>query len=126
MIRRLVGNDKRHTPDGTELAVEEGDTIFLHRTRDAQPQSGFLLGPFVAKSDAQQDIEPSAWKHLGDFSWQVKIGWEEPVYSFNVSKYYEESDNQSLELTAYAQHFSEVQDLFLTGKVNDGDIIING
>jgi hypothetical protein len=120
-----VGNDKRHTPDGTKLAVEEGDTIFLHRTREAQPRSGYLLGPFVAESDAQQNIVPYAWNHLGDFSWQVEIGWEEPVYSFNVEKYYEDNDDPSLDLTAYAQHFSEVQGLFLTGKVKDGDIIIN-
>lgn len=108
-----------------KLDVEEGDTVFLHRTRNAEPRSGFLLGPFVAESKAQNRIVPEAWNHLGDFSWQVRIGWNDPVYSFDVEDYYENNETRTVDLSAYAQHFSEVQETFLTGKVKDGSIIIS-
>jgi hypothetical protein len=126
MARRLVGNDKRYTPDGVKLDAREGDIIFLHRTRNAEAKSGFLLGPFTAESDAQQNIIHDAWNHLSAFSWQVEIGWEDPVYSFSVDDYHEDNNNPVVDFSAYSQQFSEIQGSFITGKLKDGDIIISG
>lgn len=126
MARRLVGNDKRYTPDGIKLDVKKGDIIFLHRTRNAEAKSGLIFGPFVAESHAQKNIVRDAWDHLSSFSWQVRVGWEGPVYSLNVEDYYENSNNPVVNLSAYSQQLSEVQGTFMTGKLKDGSVIISG
>lgn len=127
MIRRLFGNHERETPEGDSLAVKENDTLFLHRMMTKQSdRSGYLLGPFIAVSDAQEDINSEAWNHLGSINWQVKIDWVEPVYSLNLDDWMDEEDESSMKVTQYAQKFSEVEGIFFKGELkNEGSLIIN-
>lgn len=126
LIRRLFGNHKKTTQEGEPLDVEENDTLFLHRMMSKESERrGYLLGPFVAASDAQKNINSNAWSHLGSIDWQVEIDWVETVYSLEIDSWLEGSD-PPLEITQYAQHFNDVQGMYLEGQLkNEGDIIID-
>lgn len=125
LIRKLAGSFERETEDGEPLDVEKGDTIFLHRTTGPNEGTGYLLGPFIAASDASEDIVPQAWNHKARFRWQVRFDWEDTVYSLNVGDLYDGSDDPSVRLTADPQVFSEVSGLFLAGQLRDSDPIIS-
>lgn len=117
-LRELFGNPgKRVNETGTKLNVEEGDTIFLHRLKFDGP--GRLDGPFIAASDAGRRLSPRAWEHKGGIDWQVEIDWENPVYSISVDEINDEEDPTVL-IEDYAQKLSEVQGLWLEGKLKDG------
>lgn len=70
-IRRLFGNPE-------EVDIQKGDKLFLHNN-----DSDFLMGPFIAASDLKEDISPVAWD--GDYQYQVRIDWEEPIYGLSIS-----------------------------------------
>ncbi|SNZ12334.1 hypothetical protein SAMN06269185_1626 [Natronoarchaeum philippinense] len=126
MIRRLFGNHEKTTGEGEPLAVEENDKLLLHRMmRKDSDRHGFLLGPFVAVSDAQENIEPNAWSHIGGINWQVEIDWVETVYSLDLDDWLEKKDPPA-EITQYAQKFSEVNGIYLEGQLkNEGQVIID-
>lgn len=117
MIRRLFGNHKKTTDGGKPLDVEDGDTLFLHRMMTKQSdRKGYFLGPFIADSDDKININSDAWNHVGSIRWQVRIDWEEPIYSFNIDNWLENSD-PPLKITQYAQKFNEVQGPYLKGQL---------
>lgn len=126
LIRRLFGNHEKTTTEGEPLEVEENDTLFLHRmmTKGSDRQ-GYLLGPFIAASDAQKSINPNAWNHLGSIDWQVEIDWVRTVYSLNIDEWLKKK-NPPLEITQYAQFFNEVQGTYLEGQLkNEGGTVID-
>ncbi|NHN60454.1 MULTISPECIES: hypothetical protein [Halorussus] len=127
MIRRLFGNHQRETDEGEPLDVEQNDTLFLHRMMTKQSdRHGYLLGPFVATSDAKENINPDAWNHLGSIDWQVEIDWVEPVYSLNLDDWTDDDGESTMDVTQYAQKFNEVQGIFFEGRLrNEGNLIIN-
>ena len=126
MIRRLFGNHEKTTEDGEPLDVEQNDILFLHRmmSKDSNKQE-YLLGPFVAASSAQENINPDSWSHLGTINWQVEIDWVETVHSLNIDNWLEKTD-PPLEINQYAQNFTEVQGIYLKGQLkNEGKTIID-
>lgn len=58
--------------------VKSGEKLFLHNNA-----SDFLMGPFVASSDLQKNIVPTAWG--GDYPYQVRVDWSDPVYGLSIS-----------------------------------------
>lgn len=87
-------------------------------------RDGYLLGPFVAVSDAQENVNSNAWSHVGSINWQVEIDWVETVYTLNIDDWLEDTD--PLEITQYAQSFNEVQGRYLLGELrNTGNIVID-
>lgn len=70
-IRQLFGNTET-------VDVESGEMLFLHNN-----DSDFLMGPFVANSDLEKNIIPTAWE--GDYPYQVRVDWSEPVYGLSIS-----------------------------------------
>ncbi len=126
MIRRLFGNHEKTTADGEPLEVEQNDILFLHRmTTKGSNKHGYLLGPFVAASSAQENINPDAWSRLGSINWQVRVDWVETVHSFNIDDWLEQND-PPLEINQYAQKYNEVQGIYLKGQLKtEGNPIID-
>lgn len=66
--RHLFGNGSEYVKEtDATLDVSEGDTLFLHRYNRAPDRHGYLYGPFIAASDAQQNIVEGAWSAVGRF-----------------------------------------------------------
>jgi len=65
--RRLFGDTRGFWNEVKK--VKEGDTLFLYNLN-----TDVLFGPFIAETDAKQDIEPDAWS--GNFPSQVRVDWE--------------------------------------------------
>lgn len=122
-IRRLFGNERKHIDkSGDELDVKNGDTLFLHRWGN-EDEPGQIDGPFVAEGDAGKDIEPRAWRHRGKYDWQVRIDWEETVYSLDID---EINESGAIDIMHYPQAFNDVEGPFLTGLLKrKGTPIIN-
>jgi len=126
MIRRLFGNHEKTTANGEPFEIEQNDILFLHRmmTKDSNRQ-GYLLGPFVAASSAQENINPDACSHLGSINWQVEIDWVETVHSLNIDDWLEKND-PPLEINQYAQKLVELLGMYLKGQLkNEGKTIID-
>jgi hypothetical protein len=123
--RRLFGNGSKEVEE-TEavLNVEEGDTLYLHRYNRAPDRHGYLYGPFKAASDAQKNIVSNAWGHVGRFPWQVRISVDGPVYSRSLRQFREQTTDPPTEIAPFAQEFSEVEGIWLSGVLKDGGQII--
>lgn len=106
------------------LDVTAGDTVFLHRYNRTPDRYGYMYGPFTAASDARENIVAGAWSHIGSFPWQVRVEVKQPVYSRSLRALVEQTEETPADLTGYAQTFTEVQGLWLTGAVQNGDRII--
>ena len=122
-IRRLFGNERKQIDKtGDELDVKEGDTLYLHRWGN-EDEPGQLDGPFIAACDAGKDLEPDAWRHRGKYDWQVRIDWEDTVYSMNIDKI---NEGDAVDIKHYPQALTEVQGMFLSGLLKrKGTPIIN-
>lgn len=117
-LRRLFGSPGRRVKKtGVQLDVEEGDKLFLHRLKLDGPDR--LDGPFIAASDAGRMLNSRAWQHKGSIDWQVKIEWEAPVYSIRIDKINNKQD-PTVPIKDHAQKMTEVQGLWLSGKLEDG------
>jgi len=122
-IRRLFGNEgKTIDKTGDELDVKEGDTLYLHRW-GGRDEPGQLDGPFIAACDAQENIDHHAWRHKGKFDWQVRIDWDDQVYSMDIEDINEGGDGP---IKPHPQVLTEVQELYLDGLMErEGTPIIN-
>lgn len=123
-IRRLFGNERKHIDKtGDELNVKEGDTLYLHRWgREGEP--GQLDGPFIAACDAAKSIEPDAWRHRGKYDWQVRIDWEDTVYSIDIDDI---KETGVIDIKPHPQALTDTQGTFLPGYLRrEGTPIING
>jgi len=123
--RRLFGNGTKYVDEtDTTLNVTAGDTLFLHRYTRTPDRYGYLYGPFTAASDAQKNIVEEAWGYVGRFPWQVRIEVEDTVFLRSVEALREQAEDPPADLAGYAQEFSEIEGLWLTGAVENGDAIL--
>lgn len=124
-IRRLFGNDGDIIEKtGQSLDVGEGDTLFLHRWRSGE-RGGHIDGPFVAESPGERNIVENAWSHKAQFDWQVRIGWEDTVYTRRIEDLQSDSDDPLIDFKHYPQSFSETKGIWLTAAIKKGTPIVS-